>query len=232
MTSPHDSLLPDSTFRRRTMVDCQIRTFDVTDQLVLAQFLSVPREVFLPAGLRDLAYSDTALKIPTEDGVRQLLPPLVLARMLQDAVVKSTDKVLDIGSCTGYSSALLAGLAASVVSLENTASLKAAIENHLLSAGLSGVKAVQGQLSEGYAAAGPFDVIFVNGGIESGVKTLLPQLTEGGRIIAIENFPGRSGTSSKAVRYEKVDSQLSSRYLFDAAAPTLEGFRKVPEFVF
>jgi len=232
MTSPQQAYLsPDSAVLRRTMVDCQIRTFDVTDQLVLARFLAVPRELFLPAELNDIAYSDMALRIVTEDVQRQLLPPLVLARMLQEAVIKSTDKVLDIGSSTGYSSALLAGLAASVVSLENAASLKGSIEANLSVAGITGVQAVQGPLSEGYAAGAPYDVILVNGGVEDNLEILLAQLSEGGRIIAIENS-GKSPASSKAMRFESVRGQLSSRYLFDASAPTLEGFRKVPEFVF
>jgi len=232
MTSTQASLPTDFATRRRMMVDCQIRTFDVTDQLVLAQFLAVPREQFLPAGMGDLAYSDTALRITTENGPRQLLPPLVLARMLQEAVVKATDKVLDIGSCTGYSSALLAGLSASVVSVENTAALKGVVEANLAAAGISGVTAVQGPLPGGYSSGALYDVIFVNGGVEAGYEALTAQLAEGGRIIAIENFAGKGAHASKAVRFEKVRGRLSSRYLFDASAPTLEGFQKAPEFVF
>src|SRR5580700_734200 len=99
---------------RRTMIDCQIRTFDVTDQQLLARMLEVPREHFLPLELAELAYSDIPLQLkPTgPSGERRtLLPPLVLARLIQAAGVGSTCTVLDVGAATGYTSALLAGLA-------------------------------------------------------------------------------------------------------------------------
>ena len=110
--------LAQSALHRRTMVDCQIRTFDVTDQPLLARMLDVPREDFLPPELAPLAYSDTGLQLKSGGERRTLLPLLVLARLIQGAGVRSADKVLDVGAATGYSSALLAGLAGRVVALE------------------------------------------------------------------------------------------------------------------
>src|SRR4030081_2701192 len=103
--------LSQSALHRRTMVDCQIRTFDVTDQQLLARMLEVPREHFLPVELAPLAYSDIALQLkPTGPGGerRTLLPPLVLARLIQGAGVVSAGPVLDVGAAPGSSSALLA----------------------------------------------------------------------------------------------------------------------------
>src|SRR6202035_2682298 len=114
--------LSRSELHRRTMVDCQIRTFDVTDQPLLARMLEVPREHFLPGELAQLAYSDIGLQLkPAGPGGerRTLLPPLVLARLIQGAGVVSTGTVLDVGAATGYSSALLADLAGRVVAVQS-----------------------------------------------------------------------------------------------------------------
>ena len=111
---------PDYAALRRTMVERQVRTFDVTDKAVIARMFEVPREKFLPESLATLAYSDVALDLPTSGGPpRRLLAPLVFARMLQASKVGPQDRVLDIGGATGYSAAVLAGLALSVVALES-----------------------------------------------------------------------------------------------------------------
>jgi protein-L-isoaspartate(D-aspartate) O-methyltransferase len=228
-------LLSDSIRHRRTMVDCQIRTFDVTNPSVIARFLDVPRELFLPSKWKTLAYSDNALEVTNSAGStrRQLLPPLVLARLLQNCSFKQSDHVLDIAAGTGYSTALLAGLAAKVTSLETDKDLAAQIETNLKACDISQVYTAAGRLSEGVAKHAPYDVIFVNGAVEAELETLFGQLNEGGRLVAIqrdaENLPGRG---SKAVRFEKIAGEMSSRYLFDASAALLEDFRKKPQFVF
>src|SRR5579863_991569 len=99
--SPSTEPKPDFAQLRRTMVDCQIRTFGVTDRAVIARFLEVPREIFVPAQSKALAYSDLALRIGTPKPGREsrrLLTPMVLARLMQEAEVNSDDKVLDIAS--------------------------------------------------------------------------------------------------------------------------------------
>ena len=123
---------------RQTMVDCQIRTFDVTDYRLIGRLLEVPREKFLSPDLSPLAYSDSALTIHSEKTgeTRSLLPPFVLARMIQGAEVTPQDKVLDIASATGYSTALLAGLAGEVVALESDAGFCAEIATNLKALGL------------------------------------------------------------------------------------------------
>ena len=93
---------------RATMVESQLRTDRVTDRRILAAFAALPRERFVPAAKRDLAYSDASLEVwPSLDGgpARYLLPPIVLARLVQLASVEAKDAVLDIGCATGYSTA-------------------------------------------------------------------------------------------------------------------------------
>lgn len=227
---------PDFAELRRTMVDCQIRTFGVTDHAVIARFLEVPREKFVPAQLSALAYSDLNLKITTAESggePRRLLAPMVLARLMQEAEVNSGDKVLDIAAGTGYSTAILAGLAKDVTALEADPELQAMIESNLAASGLDGVPVFAGALPDGLAERAPFDLIFVNGAVEGHLDRLFGQLREGGRLITLSraaNDPDRR--ACHAIRFEKIAGQMSSRLLFEAAAPLLSAFREEPHFVF
>ncbi len=221
---------------RLTMVECQIRTFDVTDRALIARFLAVPREKFVPAGVRELAYSDTALKIADARAgapERRLLPPLVLARLIQAAEIKASDRVLDVAPGTGYSTAILAGLTQSVTALESDPDLQAAAKSNLAAADLGAIPVFGGPLREGVAAAAPFDVIFVNGAVEDHLDTLFAQLSDGGRLLAlsrVENSVDR--LACRAVAFEKNSGEISTRPLFDASAPLIPDFRKEPAFIF
>lgn len=225
-----------SAERRRTMVDCQIRTFDVTDQNILARMIEVPRELFLPPELRSLAYSDANLEIRPGDhsGVHRVLPaPFVLARLLQGAGIRPTDKVLDVGSAGGYAAALLAGLCARVVSLESNPRLHDFTRASLDAFDLTKVETVCGPLDRGVPGKAPFDVVIVDGAVETGLEQLLSQLTNGGRLATISrSADDPAGRAGKAVVYERIDESASFRTLFDAAAPFLEEFRRAPEFTF
>jgi protein-L-isoaspartate(D-aspartate) O-methyltransferase len=236
-TPPGQSdLLPDSISRRRTMVDCQIRTFDVTDQRVLVRFLEVPREIFLPEKSKDLAYSDAVVEVnsdPADGQPRQLLPPLVLARLLQSAAIKPDDKILDIAPGTGYSTALLAGLGADVTALEADPGFASRIAANLRACDVRHVDLVTGPLAQGVSKHAPYDLIFINGAVEAELETLFGQLKQGGRLVAIQRFAGAANAhASKAVRFDKGLRDVSSRYLFDASAALLKEFQKAPQFVF
>ncbi len=229
--SPPD--LKDSLVQRQTMVDCQIRTFEVTDRLVIDRFLAVPRERFLPDALRALAYSDTGFTVPLEGGGRYLLPPLHLARLIQGGRVARGDRVLDVAGGTGYSTAILAGLSDHVLALEATPSARQDLEARLAGYGLDAVRALEGPLEQGAERDGPFDLILVNGGVETGLEHLFAQLAEGGRLLTIQRQPDDpTGRAAKAMRFEKSAGEISGRILFDAAAPILSAFRKKPDFVF
>ncbi len=226
-------LLPDSYLHRRTMVDCQIRTFDVTHPRVLDRFLEVPREIFLPAPWQDLAYSDKSLEVTAGGVARQLLPPLVLARLIQCASVKPTDQILDVGSGSGYSAAILSGLADQLTALESDAGFAAQIETNLRACQVRNAQTAVGALAQGVVKNAPYDVIFVNGAVEANLGFLFEQLREGGRLLAIQRFAeDPTGRASKAVRFEKIAGDISSRLLFDASAALLNEFKKAPQFVF
>lgn len=224
-----DILLPSSTEKRRLMVDRQVRTFDVTDQIVVGRMLDVPRELFVDAGSRLLAYSDSAIDLAGDAGprTRSLLPPFILARMLQAADPQPADRVLDVAGGTGYTAALLAGLVAEVVAVEADATLSARAKAAFAELGLANAQAVSAPLPNLGAGLGSFDLIFVNGCAEDHLPALAELLSPGGRIIAI--VPKTSGTTM-AARISGKGDDLSVRPLFDAQAPAVPEFRRTPAF--
>lgn len=211
---------------RRMMVDCQIRTFDVTDIEVLTAFDTVRREDFLPPDRHSLAYSDKPIALADGAG-RTMLTPMVLARMIQLAEVSPGAKVLDVGGGSGYGAAILAELGADVVALESQPELTERARGAFAAAN-SGVEAVAGPLAEGYAAGAPYDVILVEGAIQRSPDALLGQLAEGGRLVCIDGGarPGR------VTIYVRSGDHFGSRSVFDASAPILDGFERVEAFVF
>jgi protein-L-isoaspartate(D-aspartate) O-methyltransferase len=216
----------DFAAARRMMVDGQVRTSDVTDLRIIAAMLEVPRERFVAPAQAELAYLD--LDVPAGEGAshRRLLKPMVVAKMLQAAALRESDRVLDIGCATGYSSALLSRLAGSVVALEEDAALARFAERALGEAAAANVTVVRGPLTAGWPSGGPYDAILLNGMVEQLPQALRAQLKEGGRLIAIRgtNPPGRATLYRSAVG--------EGWPLFDAAAPALPGFAKPPSFVF
>ncbi len=214
---------------RRTMVDRQLRPFDVTDVPLLERFLDVPRELFLPEAQATLAYSDLAVAVKGAGGrKRSLLPPLVLARMLQGADVRPGERVLDIGGA-GYSAALLSGLAGEVVALECDPDLAARAKAGLAALGCGNVRVEVGPLEKGFAANAPYDLIVVHGRAEAGLESLFEQLTPDGRLLAI--VTPEQGAGQQVVRFERQEGRAAGeRPLFSASAPVLEGFAQALEF--
>jgi protein-L-isoaspartate(D-aspartate) O-methyltransferase len=210
---------------RRMMVDSQVRPADVTDRDLLAAMLEIPRERFAPAALASVAYLDRDLPV---DPKRALLKPMVLARLIQAAEVEMTDRVLDVACGTGYSSAILARLAAAVTALEDDAERSHRCHDNLIQVGAGSVTTACGPLEGGWPAGAPYDVILVNGACEVEPEGLLAQLDEGGRLLTIMG----TGPDGKAMLFRKDRGEIGNRTLFDATAPALPAFRRKPAFVF
>lgn len=213
------------------MVDCQLRTFDITNREVLAAALEVPREIFAPGIASAVVYSDGMLDIPGGQG-RAMPAPMVVARLLQAADLGPSDKVLVVGSGTGYTAALASRLAAHVVALDSEAALTSAATANFARINAGNVQAVTGTLAEGAPAQAPYDVIVVDGAIEAEPEGLFGQLAEGGRLYTIVLPPGAAGWRGKATVFEKNSGRIGSRVLFDAAAKPLNDFRRKATFSF
>ena len=215
----------DFATARRMMVDGQIRTRDVFDLRLLAAFREVPRERFVPEGR--LSYVDLDVPLDPSGRGRRLLRPMVLARLLQAAEITAEDRVLDVGCATGYSSALLARIAAEVVGLEEDADLSERAQRALRELAAA-VTVVRGALSGGWPPRAPYDVIVVEGAVEFVPRPLLDQLADGGRLVCILG----AGPAGKGMVFRSVQGEASGRPIFDAAGPLLPGFAKPPAFVF
>lgn len=216
------------------MVDRQIRTFDVTDQPLIARMLEVPRELFLPDRLASVAYSDKALDVGAADGEkRRLLSPMILARLLQAASVQPQDRSLDVAGGGGYGAAILADLCKTVLAVESDDTLTERAKAAFACLGLGNAQAVTGSLSIAAGASGPFDVILVNGAVESGLEPLLALLANGGRLVAIQKRQDDpTGRAARAVMWRRSGDDFGSRPLFNASAPVLREFARKLEFSF
>jgi protein-L-isoaspartate(D-aspartate) O-methyltransferase len=200
--------------RRLNMVDGQLRTFEVTDQAVLAAFNEEPREMFVEPRLASVAYCDGEAPALGGSG-RMLLPPMILARLIQALTIRS-----------GYGAAILARLGASVVALDSDSGAVAAAK--AMFGGRPDIAHVQGPLADGFAAGAPYAAILVHGAFQTMPDKLLAQLGEGGRLVGIDASEG----AGRAVLIERINGASSRRVLFGASAPALEAFRAPAEFAF
>lgn len=214
---------------RQYMVDGQVRPSDVTDDRILEAMLTVPREVFVPASKQALAYLDLDLDV-TEGGAakRYLITPALLARMLQAAEIKATDRVLVVGCATGYAAAIVAHFAAEVSATESDPALAAKATAAVAQLGIQNVTIKTAAAADGDAAGAPFDVIVLNGATEIVPTGLFGQLKEGGRLVGVVGLT----SPPRATLVTHSHGDFGHRELFDATAPVLPGFERLPAFVF
>ncbi len=220
--------MPDFAAARRNMVDTQLRTYDVTSHRLLDAVEATARESFVPEHLRDLAYTDQPIIVTAGGASRQLLAPMVLARLLQALDVKPGDKVLDCAGGSGYGAAIAAGLGATVTALEESADMAEHMRQCLAAAGVAGIAVQSGDLEAGAPLAAPFDVIVVHGAAEAEPLGLAAQLADGGRLGIILGH-GRAG---RAIVMTRNGGVFGRRTVFDAAAPDLRAFALKREFAF
>ncbi|PKO62600.1 MAG: protein-L-isoaspartate O-methyltransferase [Betaproteobacteria bacterium HGW-Betaproteobacteria-18] len=211
---------------RFNMIEQQIRPWNVGDAAVLDLLSIVKREDFVPLAQKSLAFVDMAIALP--DG-QSMLPPRVQARLLQDAAVQPTDKVLEIGTGSGYMAALLARQAQRVISLEINPEIADMARANLQRAGIHNVEVRQADGAQGAAADAPFDVILLGGSVAEVPQALLSQLKIGGRLIAIVGeepiMHAQRITRTSATNYTSVDQ-------WDDNAPRLNNFPQPSTFKF
>lgn len=165
---------------RLQMVDSQLRQRGIADERVLAAMERVPRHEFAPERYRDQAYEDHPLPIGEGQTISQ---PYIVAIMLDALKLSPTDKVLEIGTGSGYVTALLAELTQSVISIERRESLAESARALLAALGYSNVKVVTGDGTRGFPETAPYDAIVVSAAAAEMPPALMSQLSEGGRMI-------------------------------------------------
>ncbi len=205
------------------MIESQLRVSKVTNEQVIRAIRQVDRAAFVPADKRAVAYADVNVAIAPG---RAMMQPLILGRLLTAADVDAKDKVLLVGAGLGYSAAVLARLACSVVALECDEGLAGLARGALT--GTAYVEVMTGALAEGHAAGAPYDVIFLDGAVEHVPQGLIDQLSDTGVMVGVmvENGVGRGFTARKA------GGALGLNPFMDAFAPALPGFAKPKTFTF
>jgi protein-L-isoaspartate(D-aspartate) O-methyltransferase len=211
---------------RFNMVEQQIRPWQVLDPAVLHTLQHIARELFVPAAYQALAYTDT--EIPLGHG-QAMVAPRIDARLMHDVALKPTDKVLEIGTGSGYLTALLADRSHLVVSLEINPELHAKARTNLQGAGISNVDLRMADGSAGASDAGPFDAIVLGGSVYEVSQALLDQLKVGGRLIAIV---GEEPVMQATLYTRTSASAWDNKALWDTTAPRLLGFKQPSRFTF
>jgi protein-L-isoaspartate(D-aspartate) O-methyltransferase len=215
---------------RFNMIEQQIRPWEVLDGQILSLLSVVKRENFVPLAHKALAFADMEIPLQSSGAKGQcMLAPKVEARLLQDANIQATDKVLEIGTGSGYMAALLAQQAASVLSLEIDPALAQSARTNLQNAGIANVEVRQADGSQGAPADGPFDVIVLSGSVPEVPQHLLNQLKMGGRLLAVV---GEDPVMRASVITRNGEQQWQTSEPWDTMAPRLQGFPEHNRFTF
>jgi protein-L-isoaspartate(D-aspartate) O-methyltransferase len=211
---------------RFNMVEQQIRPWQVLDTAALKVLSHLQRELFVPQAYQALAYTDT--EIPLGHG-QTMVPPRVDARLMHDLHLTGNEKVLEVGTGSGYLTALLAGRAQRVISLEINSELASTARGNLQRAGVTNAEVRVADGSHGSTADAPFDAIVLGGSVAEVPQSLLQQLKVGGRLIAIV---GTDPVMCATLFTRTADTSWQSKALWDTTAPRLQGFAEPTRFHF
>lgn len=217
----------DFQMMRENMVKSQIVTNNVTSLSLIRAFEEIPRERFVPNAFATVAYFDESIELDLE---RYLLSPMVFAKLVTAAGIRSHETVLDIGSGFGYSSAILSFLAKKVFGLESKGKMTEIARENLEDFEIFNLDFETAPLKEGWPKKAPYDAIFIEGVVEEIPEELFKQLKEGGRLLTLEKV-GLKGPA-QGVMYVKTEKSLTRKRLFEAHGATLLEFKKKRGFTF
>lgn len=211
---------------RHNMIHQQIRCWDVLDDKVLAALLALPREDFVPPAYRKLAFADTNIPL----GFNQvMLTPKEEGRILQALNIKPTDKVLEIGSGSGYFAAVLAHLAAEVISVEIMPELHAMAKKNIEGQKINNITLELGNGAEGWETRAPYDIIVISGSLTNLPQTFLQQTTSNTKIFAML---GREPVMEATVLTQVGKDEWMSTGLFETVVPALLHQKTLNNFEF
>ena len=198
--------MTDFSALRAEMVERQLRGRGIEDERVLTAMGRVPREAFLPVRLRDRAYADSALPIGERQTISQ---PWIVAAICQALELGGAERVLEVGTGSGYSACVLSLLAAEVVSVERHRALAAGAREALASLGVANVELTRGDGSLGVPGRAPFAAIAVHAAAPAPPPALIAQLEEGGRLVV----PVSSGAEEVLTVLRRRGTELEAKAL-------------------
>lgn len=216
----------DTERARFNMVEQQIRPWDVLDKRVLDTLFKIPRELFVPTELRHFAFSDMPLPIGHGE---TMLPPVVEGRILQSLSVKASERVLEIGTGSGFFTACLAQLGDSVRSVDIYPDFTQAAEEKLAALNIERVVLETGDAVNGWAGNERFDVIVLTGAVQRIPESYRQQLNVGGRLFAIVG-PEQNMSATMVTR--QANDQFDTQSLFETYTRYLKGAEPKPQFSF
>lgn len=211
---------------RFNMIEQQIRPWEVLDQRVLDLLFVVKREDFTPPAYRNLAFAD--LEIPLGSG-QSMLAPKIEAKQLQELNITNTDKVLEIGTGSGYMAALLAAHADHIVTVECRPELAEFAKQNLQRASVNNVTVETGDGANGWAQRGPYDAIVLSGSVPTIPDALLRQLRVGGRLVAVVGEAPAMEAQLVTCTAEGIYNTVN---LFETVIPALDGVTAKTSFSF
>ena len=217
----------DFKIARKNMVENQIRANKVTSLNVINAFLDVPREKFVPDALQEISYVDEDIQLSRN---RFMMKPMILARLFQSLNLKGNENILHVGSNSGYGSAILSRMCSSVISLEADKKLFETSIHTFSNMGFDNVVPLHGSMENGVEKEAPFDIIFIEGSIETEPKSLFGQLNENGKLIAI--IRPANIKIGKAKLFFKISNEIGLENLFDAQVSKLSIFKSKTKFSF
>jgi protein-L-isoaspartate(D-aspartate) O-methyltransferase len=219
-------LTVDVPTARFNMIEQQIRPWNVLDGAVLDLLALMRRDAFVADAYKAMAYADIEIPLP---GGQSMLAPRVEARLLQEAVVQKTDSVLEIGTGSGFLTAMLAHLADRVLSLEINPELLAFAKSNLQKAGVTNADVRLANGAQGAATQGPFDVIILGGSVADVPRNLQEQLKVGGRLVAIV---GDEPIMCATLITRTSATDFRTTQPWDCNAPRLQNFAEASRFAF
>jgi protein-L-isoaspartate(D-aspartate) O-methyltransferase len=224
----YEDVSMDYATARRHMVDCQILPNKVTDQRIIDAMASLPREYFVPENRRGTSYVDEAVSVGEN---RYLMEPMVTARLLQHAEPHEDSLALIVGCATGYTAAVLAGMISTTVVVESNKAMAELASQTLSDLGIDNVAVMEGSLADGYPKQAPYDLIVFDGAVPEVPQTIIDQLAEGGRLVAIVGG-GDSRHLGHVVVMTRFHGAVSSSEVFQAGTPMLPDFEQPAGFTF
>ena len=215
----------DSKQQREAMVASQLRTTRVSDPALVKALRAVPRELFVPAAKKPLAYIDEDIAIAPG---RYLMEPMVFARLLDKALVNAGEKVLVIAGGLGYGAAVLAHMGAQVIVLEADKSLAKGARTALGLSGAGSVAVVEGDHLAGHPAGAPYDLIVIEAMVERLPEAIVDQLADGGRLVGVMLQDG----VGRGIIGRRAGESFGVSAFMDAHVAALPEFARTPAFEF